>query len=194
MKYGETEPSLTQRLKSRIFLILIFIASLWVVELVNLALEHRLNAWGIHPRRLDGLPGILVSPFLHGGISHLLLNTMPLFVLGLLVVLRGVRMFLTVSFFVVLVGGFGVWLLGKSGSHVGASGLIFGYFGFLLAYAWYARDPWSIFLAFLALVLYGGILWGIFTVRAYISWEGHLFGLIAGVMVGRLKASNRASR
>src|SRR5574341_1088696 len=86
------------------------VAFLWIIECVNALLDHRLNRWGILPRTLTGLVGIPLSPFLHGGFTHLSLNTLPLVTLGGFVVLQGIRLFLAVSFWVILLSGAALWL------------------------------------------------------------------------------------
>jgi membrane associated rhomboid family serine protease len=156
------------------------------VEVANLLLGHQLNLLGILPRTITGLPGIALSPFLHHGIGHVLLNTIPLVILGGLVILQGTRVFLEVSLVIILVSGVGVWLFGRSGYHVGASGLIFGYFGFLIARSWYERSVSSILIAVITIVLYGGILWGLLPTQTGVSWEVHLFGLLGGILAARL--------
>jgi membrane associated rhomboid family serine protease len=182
------EPGLGQQLKTSAYLILGLVLVIWAVELVNLLLGHRLNFLGILPRMISGLPGIALAPFLHQGIPHVLLNTIPLVVLGGLVILHGTRVFLEVSLVIILVSGVGVWLFGRAGYHVGASGLIFGYFGFLIARSWYERSVSSILIAVITIVLYGGILWGVLPLRTGVSWEAHLFGLIGGILAARLIA------
>jgi membrane associated rhomboid family serine protease len=182
----KSEPSLGQQLKTSAYWILGLVLVIWVIELVNLLLGHRLNALGILPRTLAGLPGIALHPFLHNGIGHVLLNTIPLVILGGLVILHGTRVFLEVSLVIILVTGVGVWLFGRSSYHVGASGLIFGYFGFLIARSWYERSLSSILIALITIVLYGGILLGVLPTRAGASWEAHLFGLLGGILAARL--------
>jgi membrane associated rhomboid family serine protease len=164
---------------------------LWIVECVNALLDHHLNRWGILPRTLAGLVGIPLSPFLHGSFAHLILNTVPLITLGGLVILRGTRLFLTVSLWITLLSGAALWLLGRSAYHVGASSVLFGYFGYLVARGWYERSVTALLVALLTLGLYGGIVWGILPTRSYISWEGHLFGLLAGVLVACLTTPRR---
>jgi membrane associated rhomboid family serine protease len=164
---------------------------LWLIEVVNMFLDHRLNRWGILPRTLPGLVGIPLSPFLHGNFAHLLLNTVPLVTLGGFVALQGKRIFFTVSLWVIFLSGAALWLFGRSAYHVGASTLIFGYFGYLVARGWYERSVTALLIALLVLVLYGSIVWGVLPTRPYISWEGHLFGLLAGVLVARLVTPRR---
>lgn len=187
MKQDRGESTLRQRLKSKAYLIVGFVALIWAVELANVVLGHRLNVLGIQPRTVVGLPGILLAPFLHGGISHVLVNTIPFVILGWLVMLEGTGTFLGVSLIVILVAGAGTWLFGRPGVHVGASSLIFGYFGFLLGRAWYRRSTGSILVALVTLALYGGLLWGVLPLGTRISWEGHLFGLLAGILAAWLQ-------
>jgi len=182
----KSEPGLGQQLKTSVYWIFGLILVIWAVELVNLLLGHRLNTLGILPRTVAGLPGIVLSPFLHNGIGHVLLNTVPLVILGGLVIVHGPRVFVEVSLVVIVASGIGVWLLGRSGYHVGASGLIFGYFGFLVGRAWYERSISSILIAVITIVLYGGILLGLLPTRTGVSWEAHLFGLLAGILAARL--------
>ncbi len=163
-----------------------FIVLIWAIELVNWTLDHRLSQFGIIPRSAQGLIGIPLGPFLHGSIAHLALNTVPLLVLSGLVILQGLRVFLQTSIFIVLAGGALLWLFGRSASHVGASVLIFGYFGYLIARAWYARRIDSLIVAAITVVLYGSLIWGVLPSTGQVSWEGHLFGLIAGVIAARL--------
>jgi membrane associated rhomboid family serine protease len=164
---------------------------LWSIEGVNALLDHRLNRWGVLPRTLPGLVGIPLSPFLHGSFAHLLLNTVPLVTLGGLVAFQGIRLFFSVSLSIILLSGAALWLFGRSAYHVGASSLIFGYFGYLVARGWYERSITALLVAIVTLGLYGGIVWGVLPTRSYISWEGHLSGLLAGVLVARLTAPRR---
>lgn len=164
---------------------------LWSIEGVNALLDHRLNRWGLLPRTLPGLAGIPLSPLLHGSFAHLILNTVPLLTLGGLVAFQGIRLFLAVSLRITLLSGAALWLFGRSAYHVGASSLIFGYFGYLVARGWYERSVTALLVAILTLGLYGGIVWGVLPTRSYISWEGHLFGLLAGVLVARLTTPRR---
>lgn len=182
-----------------LLLLLIFVAAIWVVFLVNgLLFGGDLNRYGISPLALPyrglsnleltlsyfavSLRGVLLSPVLHGSFSHLLSNTLPLLVLGGLVALRGEKTLIGASLFVVLLGGLLVWLVGRPAVHIGASGLVFGYFGYLLAQGWYERSFASIAVALAVFVLYGGIIFGVLPQGRFVSWEGHLFGLVAGVL------------
>ena len=182
------------QLKSNLLLVLAAVALLWAVEAANLLTGHHLNTWGILPRTVTGLRGIPLSPFLHGNIGHLLVNTVPFLVLGGLVALQGRRAFLGVSLVVIVCGGIALWLFGRTAYHIGASGLIFGYFGYLVARAWYDRSLWSIFIALVTLFFYGGLVWGVLPTTTYISWEGHLFGLLAGILAARIQGARRKEK
>jgi membrane associated rhomboid family serine protease len=173
--------------RDRLGIPLVFVVTMWLVELANLVSGYALVGFGIQPRLPSGLWGIIFAPFLHGSLAHLVANTVPFLVLGWLVALRGLREFFFVTGWVMLIGGGAVWLLGRPFSvHVGASGLIFGYLGFLLARGVLERSVLSVVLSLVALLLYGGAIWGVLPVSERVSWEGHLFGLLAGVAAGRL--------
>ena len=169
------------------------VALVWLLEVIDRILfAGSLDRFGIRPRNLDGLSGILFAPLLHGGWQHLAANTVPFVVLGWLVMLRRLSDFVLVSGLVIVVGGLGVWLVGAPNSvHIGASGLIFGYLGYLLARGYFERSWGSILLAGLVAVLYGGVLWGVLPGQPGVSWEGHLFGLGAGVGTGKLLANTK---
>ena len=183
---AESIPERVLRLEPRVGWIVGFVALIWTVELVNTLFGHRLTALGLNPRTLAGLPGILFVPFLHNGIGHALANTIPFVILGSLVLLRGARTFVELSLFILVVGGVAVWLVGRPAVHVGASGLVMGYFGFLLARGWYERTVLAIAIAAVVLLLYGGALWGLLPLVPGMSWEMHLFGFLAGVLAARI--------
>lgn len=160
--------------------------TMWVLELVDiLVFRQSLNLYGIIPRHIIGLRGILFAPFLHGGLGHLIANTIPFLVLGWFVMLQETSDFFVVTAITMLVSGLGVWVLGAPGPHIGASGVIFGYIGFLLARGYFERNFPSILLALIVGFFYGGALWGILPSVPGISWEGHLFGFVGGVLAAR---------
>jgi membrane associated rhomboid family serine protease len=165
----------------------------WSVELVDrVAFSGSLDRFGIHPRNLAGLWGIPAAPLLHVGWLHLAANTGPFVVLGWLVMLRRISDFLVVTVLAILVGGLGVWVFGAPNTvHVGASGLVFGYLGYLLARGYFERSLWAVLLGLAVLLLYGGVLWGVLPGQRGISWEGHLFGFVGGVAAARLLVSAR---
>ncbi len=161
------------------------IAIIWLIEIVNLLTGHAFYQWGILPRNIDGLPGIIIHPFIHGSLQHTILNSLPLLILGSFVALEGRAAFVKTTIFIVLVGGLLLWLMGRSSYHIGASLLVFGYFGFILSKAFYTKTIRSILVAIITIFMYGGIVYGLVPLDNRVSWEGHLFGLIAGVLSGR---------
>jgi membrane associated rhomboid family serine protease len=184
---------ITTELKSHGVILGAFTAFLWVVHLVNAVIfQGHLSALGVAPRTLHGLVGILFAPFLHGSFAHIASNTLPLLVLGWFVMLRRKRDLLYVSVLSALVGGLGTWLIGPAASvHVGASVLIFGYLGYLLARGLFERKFWPIMGSLAVFFLYGGALFGVLPGDVGISWQSHLFGLLGGVGAARLLARPR---
>ena len=183
--------SLEGRLKHRAKWLLGFLLLLWAVHILNELSNHSMNGWGIVPRSWRGLIGIPLSPFIHGSWQHLILNSIPFIALGGLVVARGASVFVELTAFVAVLGGAAVWLLADffeetTKSHIGASGLIFGYFGFLVARGWYDRSILAVVVAVIVIVLYGGVIaTGLLPTSNGVSWEGHLFGLLAGIMAAK---------
>jgi len=169
------------------------VALLWLLEAIDfLIFRGRLDALGIRPRTADGLRGIAFAPFLHFGFAHLAANTIPFIVLGWLVMLRSISDFFVVAAVSAAVSGLGVWLFGGPRSlHAGLSGVIFGFLGYLLARGIYERRVGAIALALIALLLYGGALWGVLPLRAGVSWQGHLFGFVGGWFVAFLATRPR---
>lgn len=160
---------------------------LWLLELLDQLFWHgALDYYGIQPRTLTGLRNLFLAPFLHKGLNHLLANTAPFLVLGWFVLLRGRRTFFLVTLSAVLCSGLGIWLLGNTYTiHIGLSGVIFGYLGFLLLHGYFERSLQAIALALLAGFLYGGMIWGVLPLQPNVSWLGHLFGFVGGVVAAR---------
>lgn len=161
------------------------IGVMWLLKLVDPYPMMGLGRYGIIPRNIYGLRGILFAPFLHASLGHLISNTLPFLIMGWFVMLRGISEFFKVSAIVLLCSGLGVWLFGSRGLHIGASGVIFGYFGFLLSRAYFERSALSIALSLAVGLLYGGLLWGVLPTQMGISWEGHLFGFLGGVFAAK---------
>jgi membrane associated rhomboid family serine protease len=174
--------------------ILWLVAAMWLLELLDAALAYPLDVFGIVPRSGDGLLGIAAAPFLHLGLGHLMANTTALLVLGSLVLLTS-PYFWMVTVAVGLFGGLGVWLVGDPHTLVvGASGLVYGYGAYLVALGVFRRSLTNIAVAALVVLLYGGFVFGVLPGRAGISWQGHLFGALVGVMMGRWHARNAPRR
>lgn len=185
---------IAQELKTQIFILGGFVTLMWLLEIVDLFLGGRLDYYGIRPLSIIGLRGIVLAPFLHGGLGHLIANTIPFLTLGWLIMLRQTSDFFTVTIITMLVSGLGVWLLAPANSiHIGASGLIFGYFGFLLLRGYFERSFAAILFSLIVGLLYGGMIWGVLPLQDGISWQGHLFGFVAGAFAARLVAKRRSS-
>jgi membrane associated rhomboid family serine protease len=180
------------RAKAAAVVMLAWVALLWVLEYVDTATGHALDTYGITPRRIGELRDIVPAAFIHFGFGHLIANTVPLLVLGFLAALAGVQRFLGVVMVIILVSGLGVWLVAPPHSlTAGASGVIFGLFGYLLARGFVDRRPAWILLGLIVAVLYGSILWGALPTASGISWQGHLFGLLGGVAAAFLFREHR---
>lgn len=186
-----SEKSLFTVIKAQVSVLTALVGLLWLVQILNEAVfSGQLLSYGIVPRRLVGLRGILFAPLLHGSYAHLLANTLPLIGLGWLTLLGGRRDFWLTTAVVMLMAGLGTWLLGAPNSiHIGASGLIFGYFGRLLLRGYFGRDPGAVALSLLVGVMYGSLLWGVLPSSLGISWQSHLFGFLGGAIAAWLLAA-----
>ncbi|MFJ5997976.1 rhomboid family intramembrane serine protease [Streptomyces sp. NPDC092370] len=164
-------------------LMLAWVALLWLLEVVDVATGHALDGFGVTPRDPSELADVVPSAFVHFGFAHLAANTVPLLVLGFLAALTGLRRFLLVCALIVVVDGLGVWLIAPDRTNTaGASGLIFGLFGFLLVSGFVERRPLGVLVGVLIAAVWGGsILAGLAPTQTGVSWQGHLMGLLAGV-------------
>lgn len=176
----------THSVKSQVQLLLTILALMWVVEAVDFILGGALNAFGIRPRTIEGLIGIVLAPFLHGDFAHLISNSIPFAALGWLILARSRDEFWRVTSIVWVSSGVGAWLLGAANTvHIGASGVVFGYFGFLLTRAFFDRHWLSAVIAIIVIAAYGSLIFGVLPFQMGISWQGHLFGAIGGVFAAR---------
>jgi membrane associated rhomboid family serine protease len=188
----EDRNAIARELKTHATILGGFVGIMWVLELVDIIFfRQALNVYGIFPREMIGLRGILFAPFLHAGLPHLISNTIPFLVLGWFVMLQETSDFFIVTAITMLVSGLGVWMFGATGLHVGASGVIFGYLGFLLARGYFERNFPSILLSIIVGIFYGGAIWGVLPIRQGVSWEGHLFGFIGGVIAASFLAKEK---
>ena len=159
---------------------------MWVVELIDLLPSTDLDRWGIRPRQLRGLTGIVTTPFLHADLTHLIENTIPFLVLGCVIAASGTQRFVQVTVIVAVVAGLGTWLVGPSGTiHIGASGLVFGYLAYLIVRGIFERRLGYLAVGLVVLFLYGGALWGLLP-QPGISWQGHVFGAVGGVVAAKV--------
>ncbi len=166
---------------------------MWLVEAVDsLFFRSGLDQFGVWPRHLSGLWGILFAPFLHANFAHLAANSIPFAFLGWLILVRGLGDYVVVTLAVMISSGLGTWLLGASDSiHIGASGIVFGYFGFLLLRAVYERSLVAMSSALIVILLYGSFIWGVFPLIMGVSWQMHLFGFVGGAFIARVLADRR---
>jgi membrane associated rhomboid family serine protease len=174
---------LARRARTGLVTVVGLVAVMWAVFLLNALLGNALvRNLGIAPRRADGLDGVLFAPLLHGGVEHLASNTFPLLVLGFLAFLEGARRFALAVGTSWLTSGVGTWIFG-GGLTIGASGVVFGLFTYLVTRGFYNRDWRQIVLAVVLFGAYGSILWGVLpTVGSNISWQAHLFGALGGIL------------
>ncbi|MDF2178899.1 rhomboid family intramembrane serine protease [Aliiglaciecola sp. CAU 1673] len=180
--------------KQNIKVLLWILASFALIELLNVLTGRSLNQLGIVPRQGEALWGVLFAPWLHANLSHFFSNILALALFSFLVLDYGIKRYLLVCGTIIIVGGLCVWLFGRNALHVGASGLVYGLFAFLLLAGFLSREFIKIVIAMLVLALYGGLLFGIFPSQPFISWESHLFGFLSGLLAARLWYKPETSR
>jgi len=174
--------------------VLAMAALMWVVEVIDSLDHHRLEQYGIEPRHVDGLTGIVAAPFLHAGFGHLISNTIPFLAMGLMIALGGAARVLTVTALIAVVSGFGTWLIGPSNSlHIGASGVVFGYATYLVSRGLFNRNLLELAMGVVVGAVWGSALLGGLLPQDHISWQGHLFGAIGGVLAARALAADRGN-
>ncbi len=170
------------------------VALWWSIEILDtFLLGDRLQRNGIVPRQREGVDGILWAPFLHSDFGHLISNTIPFLVLSSLIMIRGLRRWVRITVIGMVGGGALTWIFGGTGNHIGASGVIFAYFGALLGAVFFERRPIAIAPALVAMLLYTQLLVGLVP-QDRISWEGHLAGFVCGIAASKLLAVPRVRR
>ena len=173
-------------------LVLGMAALMWVMEVIDTIDNHRLDQWGIEPRDLEGLRGVVAAPFLHAGFDHLISNTIPFLMLGLMIALNGIARVALVTALVMLIGGLGTWLFAPDNTiHLGASGVVFGYASYLISRGVFDRSLLELAMGAIVVVVWGGALLTSLVPREGISWQGHLFGAVGGVLAARILAPPR---
>lgn len=160
-----------------------FVVLLWVLEIIDAAAGHRLDEYGVQPRDGEGLLGVLFAPLLHAGWTHLESNTVPVLVLGFLVLVTGIARGLAATGVIWLVGGLGTWLIGPPATvHLGASVLVFGWLTYLIVRGFLHGRGVEIVIGVVVLLVWGGLLWGVLPGTPGVSWQGHLFGAVGGLV------------
>jgi len=171
----------------KLYPVLAFVGLCWLVFIVNnLMLGGRFSHLGIVPRTFSGLRGILLAPLLHASFHHLLANTVPLLMLGSIISFRSPATYVSITVAGTIISGALIWLLARPGCHLGASGLVFCYFGYVIGQAWFQRTIVHILLAIACGVVYGGLIWGLSPFQTGVSWEAHGAGLAAGILLARM--------
>ncbi|HEX7270916.1 MAG TPA: rhomboid family intramembrane serine protease [Casimicrobiaceae bacterium] len=164
-------------------LALAFVALLWIIELLNWALDLPVEEFGVRPRQWGGLLGILFAPLVHSGFAHLIANTLPLVVLGTAMLYLYPMAAPRVLPAVYLGPGVAVWLLARGGVHIGASGLIYGLSSYVFVAGLIRRDRRAIAASLLVAFLYGASVWGVLPIERGVSWETHLAAAVIGVLM-----------
>jgi membrane associated rhomboid family serine protease len=177
------------------FLVVLAMAAImWIGEVVDTVADHRLDGYGIEPRDVDGLPGIVAAPFLHSGFGHLAANTVPFLAMGFAIAFKGAVRVAAVTAIVALVSGIGTWLVAPANTvHIGASGLVFGYATYLLSRGFFDRDVLGLAIGVLVGAIWGTALLGGLLPQDGISWQAHLFGAVGGVLAARALARRRTA-
>ncbi len=190
-----------QRLSSNVLTAVVVLGSIvalwWTVEILDTyLLGDRLQGNGIQPRQASGLDGILWAPFLHSDFGHVMSNTFPFLILSGLIMLRGLRRWLTITMIGLSLGGFLTWLLALEGrsNHIGASGIVFAYLGALFGAAFFERKPAAFAPAIVAMMMYATTVVVGLVPQEFVSWEGHLAGFVSGIVAAKVLAGNRPQR
>lgn len=161
----------------------IFVFAIVVVFFIEVIFELNISNYGIYPRNFSGLKGILFAPFLHGDVSHLINNAIPLLILGTTLFYFYKEIALKVFLWIFLMGGFWTWISAREAIHIGASGIIYGLFSFLLISGFIRRNIQLIAISFFVVFIYGSMIWGIFPIKKHISFESHFWGFVAGLIL-----------
>lgn len=180
---NEATIALKKEIRAVVLILGISLIVLWCLFLVNaLFLGSKLNMLGIHPRTKSGLLGILIAPLLHGSLFHIINNSFSFILFGTLLLLNDIWKFVIVTVIAGVISGIGIWLIGSSGSvHIGASGIILGYFGYCVSVGFIEKKLSTLIFSLIIIFLYGGMIFAIIPGQMGISWEGHLFGFIGGI-------------
>ena len=178
-----------------LLLVAAMVGLMWMLEIVDVAADHRLDNYGIHPRDVDGLAEILAAPFLHAGFGHLISNTVPFLAMGAAIALGGLARVAVVTLIVAAVSGLGTWLIAGSNSiHLGASGVVFGYASYLVSRGIFSRRLSELAVGVVVVAIWGiGLLQGLLP-QERISWQAHLFGAVGGVVAASVLAGRREAR
>lgn len=173
--------------------ILALLVLMWVAEIIDTVAGHSLDQYGIEPREVDGLTGVVAAPFLHAGFGHLIANTIPFVAMGVVIALQGLGRVVAVTAIVALVSGLGTWLFAPANTlHIGASGIVFGYATYLISRGVFNRDLLQLGVGVVVVGIWGTALLAGLEPREGISWQGHFFGAVGGVLAAWTLGSRRS--
>ncbi|HLJ73438.1 MAG TPA: rhomboid family intramembrane serine protease [Thermoanaerobaculia bacterium] len=181
-------------IRTRAVVLSVFVGLMWVVRAIDTLIPGQMSSAGVGviPRTIGGLYNIPIAPFIHVDWDHLISNTLPLVILGVLILVRGTFEFIFVVFVSAFVSGFGTWLFGEGNAqHVGASGIVFGFFGYLVFRTAFDRKISSAVIALIVAIAYGSAMTWSLIPEESVSWSGHFFGFIGGFAAARLRYPHR---
>jgi len=170
------------RVKQSFFIPLAFVAFLWLIKIVETMAGLSFSKLGVYPREIEGMIGIVLSPFIHGSFTHLFSNSWPLVMLGFIIMHSYRKISYELIFWIFLISGIGTWVIGRPSHHIGASGVVYGFAFFIFFSGVFRKDIKSMALALLVVFLYGGMVWGLLPIKEGMSFEGHIAGAFAGVV------------
>jgi membrane associated rhomboid family serine protease len=170
-----------RRLSSKFRWLFLFAGIMIAAHVFNSVFNGWLNQFGLLPRQLDSLPNIYIAPLLHANLAHLINNLIGFFIFSSLLFVHSLRHYLWSSFFIITITGISVWCFGRSATHIGASGWVFGLWGLTIATAWFDRRFINILIALVVIFFYGSMIWGVLPGDPGVSFESHLFGALSGV-------------
>ena len=172
-----------KKIISTLFIPLLFLLLMWLVKIIEVNFQINFVRYGVFPKTIGGLKGIFFSPFIHKDFTHLINNSFPILVLGGMLFATYRKIAVQIFIWLYFIAGFWLWIIGRPSFHIGASGFIYALASFLLVSGIIRKNPRLTAVSMLVIFLYGSMIWGLLPTKEPISWEGHLAGFLAGVLV-----------
>ena len=172
-----------KKILSTLFIPLLFLLMMWLVKIIEMNFQINFVRYGVFPKTIDGLKGVLFSPFIHKDFTHLINNSYPIIILGGMLFAIYHKIATQLFIWLYFISGLLLWVIGRPSFHIGASGLIYALASFLLVSGIIRKNPRLTAVSMLVIFLYGSMIWGLLPTKEPISWEGHLAGFIAGILV-----------